>query len=313
MGMDAYETWQEDVHSTVVLYMGESWEMHSALVVQQCASALSKEVLRLWRGSKEYKGATWETFMQWTRDQLALNAQTEAEQIAAELFGMKMHQGSTNIQSHNLAFNRKVQRLQGVAAQSEFNLLILYRNTLSEDYQKLSNTLSEDYQKLSYYDASGTPFSTLAQVQAHLLKHESILGKKAKDASQHQKLMKNSFRHKKQRWHSRHSVKSNSETESVAAVQGRPDGGKASKQKTQPGKDQLISFPSGEEDKAFSRNDKISNNQAKWLYEHKRCVFCTGLRADCCPSKQDRCMTKCAVDHAVDALKTCPKWSRSSA
>jgi hypothetical protein len=298
MGLEAYETWVEELLGITQLYMGDDWKQYEIQIVRHLPKALSKEVAKLWHGLKQSE-ATWTEFLEWTRKQLALNAQTEAELTATELFSRQVNQDEAPIQKHNLSFNRRMQKLVGEAALPEYHQVILYRLTLDEVYAKMS-----------YFDHTGAPFKTLAELQTYLLKHESVLNKQKRDVSQHEKRTRTGFRHKK-KWGKGKRPLSQSTTdsppESLAAMKVGATSDKQSRQRTDKFP-RAGSYLPGEEEKPCHQNNLISNQQAKWLVDNQKCVFCTGPRTECCPTKEARCMKRKAVDHTKPSLVACPAW-----
>ena len=119
---------------------------------------------------------------------LAVEVQTEAEKAIVALLNQELKQGTSSIQKQNVAFNRLVQKLQGETAQSQYTLMLLYRNSLSDLYAKHA-----------HYDASGSRFSTLADMQQHLLKQEGMIKKKERDVSLFKQMTRNRFQGEKKK------------------------------------------------------------------------------------------------------------------
>ena len=298
MGLEAYEQWVEELLGLIQLYMGDDWRRYEIKIVRHVPKALNKEVAKLWQGLKQ-SDATWEEFLEWTRKQLALNAQSEAELTATELFSRQINQNDASIQKHNLAFNRKMQKLVGEAALPECHKVILYRLTLDAEYAKIS-----------YFDQTGAQFRSLTELQTYLLKHESALNKQKRDSSLLEKIARIGFRGKK-RWgkgkRPLSQTLTDSPPDSLAAMKVGAPSDKQSRQRTDKFP-RAGSFLPGEEDRPCHQNDLISNMQAKWLVENKRCVFCTGPRSECCPTREARCMKRRAVDNTKPSLVACPAW-----
>ena len=184
MGEAAYSTWVYELETLVAMYAGTTWHEHEAAVVKACTMALSKEVLKLWRGDAEQAAnPTWSGFLRWTASMLAVELQTESEKALESLLNQEQQQGTESIQKHNVAFNRLVQKLQGDMVQNQYTLMLLYRSSLSNQYARHS-----------HYDASGNRFSTLADMQQHLLKQEGIIKKKERDGSLLKKQIRPEFR-----------------------------------------------------------------------------------------------------------------------
>ena len=267
--------------------------------------ALSKDVLKLWRGDAEQTAnPTWSGFLRWTASMLAVELQTESEKALESLLNQEQQQGTESIQKHNVAFNRLVQKLQGDMVQNQYTLMLLYRSSLSNLYARHS-----------HYDASGNRFSTLADMQQHLLKQEGIIKKKERDGSLLKKQIRPEFRgeqKKKKRFLAKGTRDTpitpqtpNPRPPVVAAVQAQPS--EQQPRRRPPAKEHLL----GEAQDPCIKNQNISNQQYRWLMQKGYCTFCTQPRAECCPATTDRCLVKKAVEQGSKAdVAGCPSWRR---
>ena len=276
--------------------MGSTWrDEHEAAVVKAVAQALSRDVLRLWRGEAgQTANPTWSGFMTWTRSLLAKSVHSEAEKALEMLLTQGLRQGKESIQKHNVAFNRLVQKLQGETAQSQATLIMLYRNSLSEDFAEHS-----------FYDASGQKFASLSDLQQHLLKHEGIMKNRDRDVSLARKLDRSLPGGKRRKFLGKRVPGKTPDPEpTIAAMQGQSASQPKSKREAG-GREQAKARPQD----ANHKNPLVSNQQYEWLRKNGFCTFCTGQRSTCCPSHADRCMQKRGVEEGSEAqLAGCPGW-----
>jgi hypothetical protein len=232
---------------------------------------------------------------------LAVEIQTEAEKALETLLNQELQQGSDSIQKHNVAFNRLAQKLQGSTAQSQYTLMLLYRRSLSDLYAKHS-----------HYDATGSVFSNLADMQQHLLKQEGIIKNQARDGALLKEKIRPRFKgdqKKKKKFLYRGTGESPTKpphTPSVAAVQGQaPEAQPRRKPQAKP--EQLRGDPQD----PCVKNQHISNEQYLWLLKKGFCTFCTKPRLECCPSTTDRCLVKHPVERGSKAdVAGCPGWQK---
>ena len=300
MGEAAYSTWVYELETLIALYAGTSWHEHEAAVVKACTTALSRDVLKLWRGNVEQStNPTWSGFLKWTESLLAVEIQTEAEKALDTLLNQELQQGSESIQKHNVAFNRLVQKLQGNTAQNQYTLMQMYKKSLSDLYVPHAQ-----------YDATGGVFSNLADMQQHLLKQEGMIKNQARDGALFKEKLKPRFKgEKKKKYLYRGAAQTPTKppsTPSVAAVQGQiPETQPRRKPQARP--EQLRGDPHD----PCMKNQHISNEQYSWLLKKGFCTFCTKPRLECCPSTTDRCLVKHPVERGGKAdVQGCPGWQR---